>query len=303
MPKVLIVDDSAVDRRLVGGLLEKELGWEVTLAGDGADALSRIQQSPVDVVVTDLQMPEMDGLNLVQAIRVQYADLPVILITGQGSESLAVEALEHGAAGYVPKSEVAAMLPATVEDVWEMVGADRSFASLIDCMKHSDFTFELENDPSLIAPLCDLVSQMVEGIGLSNAIGRVRIGVAVEQALLNALFHGNLDLSRDQLRTSREAASGGEGVDLVSQRQVEQPYSDRRIFVDASVEPAAVRILIRDEGPGFDITTVPEPSDPASLERTGGRGLVLMRSFMDELTFNDKGNEVVMTKRKDSAAA
>ena len=55
--------------------------------------------------------------------------------------------------------------------------------------------------------------------------------------------------------------------------------------------------VIRDEGPGFDPSTLPDPRDPSNLERTAGRGLLLIRTFMDEVTFNKAGNQITMVKR------
>jgi anti-sigma regulatory factor (Ser/Thr protein kinase) len=62
-----------------------------------------------------------------------------------------------------------------------------------------------------------------------------------------------------------------------------------------------LRIVVRDEGSGFDVVPVADSDDPAALAREGGRGLVLMRTFMDEVTYNDTGNEVAMVKRKEPA--
>ncbi len=56
--------------------------------------------------------------------------------------------------------------------------------------------------------------------------------------------------------------------------------------------------VIRDGGPGFDITQVPDPTDPENMLRPSGRGLLLMRAFMDEFHFNNVGNEVTMIKRR-----
>ncbi len=90
MPTVLVVDDSAVDRRLVGGLLGRGTMLTVETAENGAAALARLKQGLPDVVVTDLQMPEMDGLALIKTIRAHYSRVPVILMTARGSEELAV---------------------------------------------------------------------------------------------------------------------------------------------------------------------------------------------------------------------
>ena len=107
MATILVVDDSAVDRRLVGGLLETDAELEVEYAAHGKEALAKIEYLVLELVVTDLMMPEMDGLELVAAMRSKYPLIPVILMTSKGSEEIAVRALQEGAASYVPKRNLA----------------------------------------------------------------------------------------------------------------------------------------------------------------------------------------------------
>src|SRR5262245_37839440 len=102
MSTVLVVDDSAVDRKLVAGLLAKHAGLTVELATSGEDALVRLQASPPALIVTDLVMPGISGLDLVTQVVERHPEIPVILMTGKGSEEVAVKALEAGAASYVP---------------------------------------------------------------------------------------------------------------------------------------------------------------------------------------------------------
>ena len=119
MVNILVAEDSAVDRALIGGLLAKETAWEVEFACDGVEALERLQGSKphgVDVVVTDLQMPNLDGLGLVTEVRKHFPELPVILITSHGSEEIAVQALRAGATSYSPKSLLRADLVRTIKD-------------------------------------------------------------------------------------------------------------------------------------------------------------------------------------------
>src|SRR5262245_2182044 len=101
MPNILVVDDLASDRRLVGGLLMTNEDLTVEFAVNGREALDRIARARPDLVVTDLMMPEMDGLELLGNIRCKFPGLPVILMTSQGSEEVAVKALQLGAASYV----------------------------------------------------------------------------------------------------------------------------------------------------------------------------------------------------------
>src|SRR4051794_11471078 len=125
MSLVLVVDDSGVDRRLAGGILDKHGGLIVEYASNGTEALERIENHMPEVVLTDLQMPEMDGLELVGRIRAKYPLIPVILMTAHGSEEIAVQALQRGAASYVAKSKLAQELPQVLDEVMAVAKADR----------------------------------------------------------------------------------------------------------------------------------------------------------------------------------
>ena len=300
MTTVLVVDDSPVDRRLVGGLLAAESQWTVEYAAEGAEALARVKDSLPDIVVTDLRMPKMDGLELVKAMRIHHPTVPVILMTAYGSETLAVEALKKGAASYVPKSQLAEMLVGTVEEVLARSRGDPACERLMRHLDKPEFAFfvELENDVALIDPLVNLVQQTVAREGLCDSTGRLQIGVALREALLNALFHGNLQIGREQMRAVREKLLEEKDVTLAEEHRSQSPFQDRRVYVDVKISKDEARLVVRDEGPGFDVAALPSVSDSVSEERKGGRGVALMRTFMDEVTYNDMGNEVTMVKRK-----
>ena len=114
---ILVVDDSAVDRVVARRLLEKHGAWRVAQAADGAEALDAIAQSAPGAVLTDLQMPRVDGLALVEQIRERFPRVPVVLMTGNGSEEIAIAALRAGAASYVPKRNLTTDLISSVEQV------------------------------------------------------------------------------------------------------------------------------------------------------------------------------------------
>jgi CheY-like chemotaxis protein len=302
MSRILVVDDSEVDRRIAVGLLQRALpDHQIELAMDGRDAIERLRDEPADLVVTDMQMPECDGLELVRAIRLHHPQIPVILMTGHGSDDLAVAALEEGAASYVPKSQLRDRLAGTIEEVLAIARADRTHERLIGCLDSTEFVFQLDNDPSLIDPLIDLVQQMAAGMGLCDTNDRFRIGVALKAAIHNALYRGNLEIGPDLMISSRDAVLAGPLVELVAQRRQTPPYCERTIRVEARIRPTEAWFVVRDDGPGFNVSQMLATISGESLDPDAGRGLVLMRAFMDEVSFNARGNEVALHKKQTSS--
>jgi two-component system, NtrC family, response regulator AtoC len=99
---VLIVDDEMNIRRVLAAMLKRD-GYEVTTAADGEQALAVLQKTPVHVVVTDMVMPKVGGMELLRRVGAEYPDVPVILITAHGSVDTAVAALKAGAFDYITK--------------------------------------------------------------------------------------------------------------------------------------------------------------------------------------------------------
>lgn len=100
--KILVVDDKQMMRDSVGATLQRA-GYVVVVANNGRDAVDKIARHQPAVVVTDLKMPEMTGLELLQHLREADSDLPVVLMTAYGSVGDAVEAMKHGAFDFVQK--------------------------------------------------------------------------------------------------------------------------------------------------------------------------------------------------------
>ena len=102
MARVLIVDDELNIRRVLAAMLKRD-GYEVTAAADGEQALAVMARAPVQVVVTDLVMPRLDGLSLLRRVAADYPDVPVIVITAHGTVDSAVAALKAGAFDFITK--------------------------------------------------------------------------------------------------------------------------------------------------------------------------------------------------------
>jgi DNA-binding NarL/FixJ family response regulator/anti-sigma regulatory factor (Ser/Thr protein kinase) len=293
MTTILVVDDSAVDRCFVKALLEKNTDWKVLCAEDGDVALDQIRAAPPELVVTDLRMPRLNGLELVAAVREEFAYIPVILMTSQGSEDIALQALSAGAASYSPKTQLAQDLMETVRAVLSVSLPPEGDSRVKPRFAKDSWSFVLDNDSSLIPPLIGVIQDKLVEPCLRNEGDRIRVGVALEEALANALYHGNLEISSSLKDVDDRAFYA-----LARERRELLPYRDRRIYVDARPGDDEVTVIIRDEGPGFDPTTLPDPTNPENLERAHGRGLLLIRTFMDQVSHNSRGNEITLVKRR-----
>jgi CheY-like chemotaxis protein len=286
--KILVVDDSAIDRRLASGLLSRA-GFTTVAAANGQEALLSLERERADLVVTDMQMPEMDGLALVEAVRSKYADIPVILMTALGSEDIAVRALQRGAASFVPKRDLARSLAETVRSILSV----RDFDGAPGSIRDTKVRWELGNDLAEVTPVVSLLEARLARQGLIDDTTRLQVAVALREAIVNAMLHGNLGLASSLKESDPDAHDK-----LAQERRAASPYRERRVRVTVAETPGSVTYVVSDDGPGFDLAMVPDPTDPANLERTSGRGLFLIRTFMDEVTHTDGGRTITMVKRR-----
>lgn len=301
MPIILVVDDSPVDRKLIEGLLKPKLDWIVEFAENGAQGLELIDSIFPDVVITDLQMPEMDGIELCSEAKAQFPHVPIILITGKGSEELAMKALSAGATSYVPKSALSSSLLETVEQV---ISLSHQFKSQDFLRKHNVSTryqFIIDNNPKLVAEMVEFVKSNMEKLELGDQADRRHCAVALEEALLNALLHGNLQLDGIAVQEARRAFHDGLNSPIVQEKLADPRWRERKIRIAVEFSKREVKIIVRDDGPGFNQSkrSAAKP-DLSQFSGAGGRGLTLIRSFMDEVQFNEQGNELKMVWKCDA---
>ena len=102
MPRILVVDDEAAIRRALRDILEFEK-YEVTEATNGVDALVKLKQSSFDLVIMDIKMPQMDGMDALERVQLLRPDTPVIMISGHADIDTAVAAVRQGAFDFISK--------------------------------------------------------------------------------------------------------------------------------------------------------------------------------------------------------
>ncbi len=298
MPKVLVVDDSRMDQRLVGALLRDTPQLDVGFATNGREALDQIRDDPPDLVISDVMMPEMDGMELLLKVGKDHPLIPVILMTSHGSDEVAGRAEKSGARAYVPKSALTKLLPGMVDQLLTLCNEKRELNRFLQTITESESTFVLkDNDTSVISQLLEYAAACMRNAKICEEGNEELVCLALEEALRNAIHHGNLELSSD-LRDDYDDEKYNRALE---ERRAASPYRERKVYVKLRVSKEGATFVIQDEGPGFNPGEVPDPTAPENLEAVCGRGIWLMRSLMDEVTYSDEGNQVTLTKRPKAA--
>jgi len=295
MPTLLLVDDNADDVELARAALGAQ-ALHLLRAASGEEALACLSRRDIDLVVTDLRMPGMDGLELTETLRAEYPLVPVVLLTGVGSEDIAAEALRRGASSFIPKRYLMRDLARTVENVLATTGVDRALAPLVHCTRSLESRHVLANTNKMVRPLVSYLQAYLVPLGICDEASCAQVGMALVEAITNAIDHGNLEASLAMRGGDYDAYR-----QLLEERARQAPYCERTVEVLARLTSAEAVYIVRDQGKGFCPLEVPDPTEPGHDERCGGRGLLLIRTFMDEVTHNEKGNEITMVKRASGA--
>jgi Histidine kinase-like ATPase domain len=169
---------------------------------------------------------------------------------------------------------------------------DKRKRRVISHLQAREARFDIQNDPELIDPLIELLLEDLCVMGDCDSTGRMQVGVALQEAISNGVYHGNLEISSG-LRQEDEL----QYYALANKRRGLAPYRDRRIQIHARVNRGEACFVIQDEGPGFDTPNMDRHVEPEELLRIRGRGLLLIRSFMDDVKHNAEGNRITMIKR------
>ena len=170
-PRVLVVDDEAMLADLLAQALRHE-GWETDTAKDGLDALAKADSFHPDVVILDVQMPRMDGLETLERLRARDPELPVLFLTARDAVADRVHGLRAGADDYVTKPFDLDEVAARVEGLLRRAGRARTAAPTL--LTVADLTLDVEShdvkrggeDVTLTNTEFELLRYLMENVGI-----------------------------------------------------------------------------------------------------------------------------------------
>jgi DNA-binding response OmpR family regulator len=289
--RVLIVDDQQVLRNLLSRFIARE-GFEPVEAENGRKAIELYRATNPAVVLSDIMMPEMDGLGLLRAIRAIDPTAAVILMTGYGNEEILLESLRGGAVNFFKK-------PFDFHEVLEVVrSVARHRVSPDPTPFHSPHLveetkrFEFTAGDTQLQPIINQIALHLGAIAAESEIVHLKIGI--EEMVKNAVEHGSLGISCEEKHRALEDGVFGE---LVHERLATAENARKRVRVTSHLTLDELAVSVSDEGEGFDWRSLPAVS-PETLLRFNGRGILLTRIYFDDVRYNEKGNEVTLFRRR-----
>lgn len=286
---ILVVDDDPVTLECLGETV-KLLGLEVLAASDGKQALQLFDQHHPDLVVTDVRMPNMDGLVLTHQMKVRRPDCPVIIVTGYGDESTAVAALKAGACDYLHKPFQISELKNTLDRALSLIRAGAMESQALLSLGKLTWSFEIGNDLETLGGILTVMLRPVDAWLPESAQLHVRMGL--QELLINAVEHGNLGISATE---KQEALMNDTYDDLLQSRRHLPVNAARRVTVWMENDPLnqIFHCRICDEGEGFDWEPLLNSHEETIPTLSGsGRGIFLVKTLIPQIQYYGRGNEV-----------
>jgi len=295
MANVLIVDSNTAEQQTVRELIQcSHPNWFTEVANTVSDALQMLSQAPFDALVVDLQLACENCFELLATTQRSMPKMPVVVLAQHAEVDTLLQALQHGAATFVRKEpRELRRLADTLDSALCAARVARDRAVLLNSMESAENTFVLGNDVELLRAIQKRILDSMKLFGIAHDADDMRVSLVLEEAFLNAVYHGNLELSSEL----KEAADGS-FEELARERSSLAPWCQRRVRVTERVNRREAIIVIQDEGAGFDVSKVRDCLDEDGLTRASGRGLMLMRAFMDVVSYNETGNVLTLIKRR-----
>lgn len=291
---ILIADDEAMIKDIIRRKLHAATDFAVIEAVDGQDALEKLGKHKIDIVITDIKMPRMTGIELLGEMRKAGFDIPVIVITGYGTLNDAIEALRLGAANFVKKPFKANELLSVIDKVFTVHEEKVFLRDIVPFITEQNAELLLPNDHHLFQGAITFANEVLRNCWPEYISSLLDVKICIYEALLNAFEHGNLEITSAEKEVALNKDPLGYEK-FLSERSRREPFADRKIGLKFHVNCDIAEFVIRDEGKGYDFRSLPDPTDPENLMKNYGRGLLLIRSIMDDVKFNEAGNEITMT--------
>jgi anti-sigma regulatory factor (Ser/Thr protein kinase) len=180
------------------------------------------------------------------------------------------------------------------EKILRLRQQQRLSKDLLTFFEREQQTYRLPSNLVYTLPLIDALTARLQPLGICTRAELKNVRLALDEALVNAIVHGNLEISSEMKGST--LAELVQYDDEVRRRSTQEPYSRRKVTVESLIDRTSAQFSVQDEGPGFDHRSLPEDFSETDNLASHGRGLLLIKTFMDRIIFNDSGNRITLIK-------
>ena len=289
--KVLLVDDEPEILEILKEFLVLKK-HTVTTASNGKQALDLVlADNDFDIAFSDIKMPEMDGLTFFEKVRGKNFNLPVVLISGQGDLESSIDALKLGALDFILKPICLKTLEEAIQKIDTALAAELEPVGAQQLVVDLQLTLSCESQLQHIRKIISYFNKQTQHICAKFGMDGHKVAICLQECLTNAIIHGNFAVDSDLKEKDWTAFDS-----LIKKREDAPNYRNKKVTILFQHTPKLMRFTVTDEGKGFDPADLPDPANPESWLKLSGRGILFIRSYMDEVRWNDCGNVIAMTK-------
>ncbi|MBN1515693.1 response regulator [Candidatus Sumerlaeota bacterium] len=299
--KLLIVDDEEAIISVLRGFLDQETDFECHYANSSDEAIQLFTTENIDVVLTDIKMPGLNGIALIGELRKINPHVQVIAMSAYGDVEEVIEALRAGVVDFFQKPFRIHTALESLRRAFQRVNVVYSADQTAKWIAKEEKELIIPNSFEAASQVTMELTRNMTPFDLDDEFQLESIRVALNEIIVNAIEHGNLEISYEEKNKLIENFENYRSV--IEQRSVDSRYKDRRVLIRSRITSNEARFIIEDEGKGFAHDNLPDPTDVENLMNSHGRGILMARIYMDELLYNEKGNVCTIVKYKNNPNA
>lgn len=291
-PAVLIVDPDKNFQEIMKDLLIQRM--HVHQAYSAEEAMNKCWENDYNLIITEMILPDMNVLEFIQKLKRKLHQTLIVVITYEQSVEAATEAIRLGVIDYIQKPFSIEQIALLTDKYYSLTVNKSPDYDFLDMLSEEKRTFELPTDFDLINPFLNNLIDMIRRFQGFNRRELLSVRLSVYEMLMNAMEHGNLEI--DYQEKKRLLDKIPDYQKYLHEKSSKQPYSERKVILSYHFTNDSLQITVKDEGKGFDISSIPDPKDKKNLRGLNGRGIFITRLNMDEIIYSDSGNQVSMKK-------
>lgn len=294
--RILVVDDQCAIRYVIKQMLS-QLHYDVHLVESGEDALELLKEdSTFDLMLCDVHMKEMDGLEVLKACPVICPNLPVVLMSAYSKDYLIVDAIRLGAVDYLIKPFEVSDLRAVLQRVGAVNDKPLVRIPSADLADDIRLNFVMRSRNLNLPGLQDIIKKSIQIYTHLPVADQLNLALAFEEAVLNAHEHGNLEL-KSAWKENVGPNTTSSLFEKTKQERLQVPtYSSRKIRIGLVITKSKVEISVEDDGEGYK-PNLDNDRHGNGEAKPYGMGLLLIKNLMDEVDLNENGTRITFRKR------